>query len=99
VYEVLDPTSRPTYWALDDDPYAYDYVKMGVVYRALPAMPARRDAPRDWRVYDTTRKVNGMTNVGHEVARRLSETERYQVIEFLKCLGTANVRPEFVPLT
>jgi mono/diheme cytochrome c family protein len=94
VYEVLNPDVRPTYWDLDEDPYAYDYESMGVVYQSLSAMPARRESPKDWRVYDTTRKVNGMTNIGHEFGRVLSDAERYQIIEFLKCLNTSNVKPE-----
>ena len=32
--------------------------------------------------------------IGHEFGRGLSDAQRYQIIEFLKCLNTSNVKPE-----
>ena len=94
MFEVLNSEERPAYWVMDQDPCAYDYRKMGVVYRrGARSTGGSRTQPLDWLAYDTERTENGMTNVGHSFGDHLTDVERFQVIEFLKILDTRRVRP------
>lgn len=88
LWDMLQPAAnRPKKWRLDRDLHAYDYEKVGAKYYTTGV---DKDDPY---VYDTLRdKRHGMTNVGHEFGTKLSKQDKLALIEFLKSLGTDNVR-------
>lgn len=96
---LLPPEDRPTYWRLDPDPYAYDYDRLGVAHEVLTEAPkTEREDGWDWHIYDTTLERHGMTNVGHDYGKDLTDQQRSDVVELLKALGTHNVRPNPEPV-
>ena len=86
-------SKRVTYWKMDADPTAFDTAEVGVKHTALDSAPIVAEKREDLLIYDTTRWQSGTSNQGHNFGDKLTEDERLQVIEFLKVLGTENVKP------
>ena len=100
VFDVLDNGSRPTYWQADPDPHAYDDKNLGLKYNVLSKFEmktalSKRNQPEGWLLYDTTNKLNGMSNVGHKLKKILTKKDIYEIIEFLKILDSHRVKPKY----
>ena len=76
VYELLKSDARPDRWTRDGKSTSYDHEKLGWQYD-----PAARN---DKWTFDTT--VPGYGNGGHTFGDRLSEPQRWAVVEYLKTL-------------
>jgi hypothetical protein len=87
VYHVLNSRARPkiytrTYGTARED---YDEAKLGLKISVLPSNPSSKLSGFEQRkIYDTT--LPGRANTGHTYGDELTETERFQVIEYLKTL-------------
>lgn len=77
VYHVLNSKTRPVYWTKSSNSYDLDYEKLGWKFRKF-------ERKVDKYTYDTT--LPGYQNVGHYFGDKLTEDERYAVIEYLKTL-------------
>jgi hypothetical protein len=87
VYHVLNSKARPSIFtrSFRTDRDAYDPVKLGWKISMLERVPDNKTPAIERRkVYDTTQPGRG--NGGHTFGDKLSDTERYAVIEFLKTL-------------
>jgi mono/diheme cytochrome c family protein len=88
VYNVLNSKSRPPIYtrSFRTDLTAYDAKKLGWKVEVLRKAPdPATTPPLEFRkVYDTTRPGRG--NGGHPFGDRLSDAERWAVIEYLKTL-------------
>lgn len=91
LYQVLNSAARPDYWEMSNDPFAYDYVNAGVKYTE------RGPDAKGLYVYNTKDTDLGTSNQGHYFGDLLTDFERYAIIEFLKTLGTHNVKPNPLP--
>ncbi|OAV43720.1 c-type cytochrome [Lewinella sp. 4G2] len=76
LYEVLHSDSRPARWTRSGDPKDVDWKKMGWAYDPEPKN-------KKW-TFDTSEP--GYSNVGHYFGDKLSEEERWAVVEYLKTL-------------
>jgi mono/diheme cytochrome c family protein len=74
---VLNSNIRPTYWKRFFEGQGYDFEHLGWKFQALTA-------PGDKYVYNTT--LPGYGNYGHSFGDQLSDSERKEVIEYLKKL-------------
>ncbi len=74
VYELLNSTTRPTRWTRNGDTRDYDWQKLG--WRYEEGLKNKK-----W-TFDTA--VPGYGNGGHTFGDKLTEEERWAVIEFLK---------------
>lgn len=77
IYHLLNSDARPKFWTKEASSYAYDFEKLGWQYR-------KQQSKLDKYTYDTT--IPGYSNEGHYFGDKLSEDERYAVIEYLKTL-------------
>ena len=88
VYHVLNSKARPAVFTRSyrTDLDAYDSKKLGWKFQELPEAPDPHGlSPVEFRkVYDT-RKF-GRTNGGHTYGDKLTDEERFAVIEYLKTL-------------
>ena len=76
LYDLLDSPSRPTRWTRTGNPKDYDHQKLGWQYDPAPKN-------KKW-TFDT--EVPGYGNGGHTFGDKLSEAERWAVVEYLKTL-------------
>lgn len=76
VYEVLNSKKRPLRWTRSGDSKDYDWQHLGWNYD-----PTAKN--KKW-TFDT--EVPGYSNVGHYFGDKLTEAERWAVIEYLKTL-------------
>ncbi|MBB4078983.1 mono/diheme cytochrome c family protein [Lewinella aquimaris] len=76
IYELLDSKSRPDRWTRSGDTKAYDHERLGWLYDPEPKN-------KQW-TFDTT--VPGYGNGGHTFGDKLSDRERWAVVEYLKTL-------------
>lgn len=87
LYHVLNSKARPTFFTRSyrTDREDYDSVQVGWNFRALTG-PADQQLPAHERrkTYDTTQP--GLGNGGHPFGDKLSEDDRWAVIEYLKTL-------------
>lgn len=74
---LLDSASRPTYWLRTYDSSDYNFADLGWNYSEL-------SRKQDKYTYDTT--LPGYGNQGHLFGDHLSDSERDQLIEYLKTL-------------
>jgi mono/diheme cytochrome c family protein len=87
IYHVLNSKARPrivtrSYRTGSDD---YDTEKVGWKFTLLDGPADPKSSPAEQRkVYDTTQPGRG--NTGHTFGDRLSETDRWALIEYLKTL-------------
>ena len=79
LYEVLKSTARPEVWARTGISYDYNWEKIGWNYSTDP----KGKDYRKW-TFDTT--VPGYGNGGHTFGDKLTEEERWAVVEYLKTL-------------
>lgn len=86
LYQVLNSKVRPDVWEQDRDQFAYDYDNVGIKHKEIvgPYKSSRY-------IYDTKIPNLGMSNKGHIFGDKLTDFERYAIIEFLKTLTTENV--------
>jgi RoxA-like, cytochrome c-like len=85
IYGVLSPESRPRYFRRIGAPKGYDTAKLGLTIEVLNGPPPDGLAPEARRrIVDTTRL--GLGNGGHTFGASLTESEKLQVIEYLKTL-------------
>lgn len=77
LYTLLNSKARPTFWERNFDQPVYDYQKVGWQY-------ATKDKQYTRSTYNTTLK--GYGNNGHYFGDKLSDDERWAVIEYLKTL-------------
>lgn len=76
IYEVLKSDARPERWTRTGDPKDVDWEKMGWNYDPEPKN-------KKW-TFDTS--IPGYSNVGHYFGDKLSEEERWALVEYLKTL-------------
>jgi processive rubber oxygenase RoxA-like protein len=88
VYHVLNSKARPRIFSRSyrTDLDVYDSQKLGWKFESLPKAPDPRSlSPVEFRkIYDTTQIGRG--NGGHTYGDKLSDEERFAVIEYLKTL-------------
>lgn len=85
VYGVLTPESRPKFFRRVGAPIDYDVQDLGFKVEILDGRPTPDLAPEARRrIVDTT--LPGLSNQGHSFGSPLTETEKRQVIEYLKTL-------------
>jgi hypothetical protein len=83
--EVIDSSTRPTYWTRTFDPSAYDVASMGWTFTALPSgQDAQSDPDQKKLIYDTTKL--GYSSAGHTYGDALTSDDRTAVLEYLKTL-------------
>jgi hypothetical protein len=83
--QVLDSSSRPTYWTRTFDPSAYDVGAMGWTFTTLATgQDAQSDPNQKKLIYDTTKL--GYGNSGHTYGDALTTGDRTAVLEYLKTL-------------
>ncbi len=83
LWDVLNPQQRPTVWrpiATEMDPQ-----KIGLTVEAVSGVPEDETDVAVKRSYFDTRKF-GKSNRGHDFPDSLSESEKLQVLEYLKTL-------------
>jgi mono/diheme cytochrome c family protein len=76
VYQVLHSTARPERWTRSGDSKDYDWKRLGWNYEPEPKN-------KKW-TFDTN--TPGYGNGGHYFGDKLSESERWAVVEYLKTL-------------
>jgi len=91
LYHLLNPAVRPKFWKMSENPYAYDYTKVGVEFTPVSSTPKKYKNIEDFLFYNT--EAIALSNKGHYVGRTLTDPERWAIIEFLKSVGTHNVIP------
>lgn len=85
VYGVLTQAARPKYFRRIGAAKEYDQKNLGLKVELLDAPAAPNLAPEaQRRIIDTTKQ--GLGNQGHPFGFKLSEKEKWQVIEYLKTL-------------
>lgn len=77
IYDVLNSTTRPKYWERFKDSEKYDWQKIGWEYKSKSLDTGKK-------TYNTT--LPGYGNEGHYFGDKLTETQRMQIIEYLKTL-------------
>lgn len=77
LYSLLKSTERPTFWQRSGDPADFDFQKVGWNYEL------RSNGGGKW-TYDTS--IPSYSNQGHYFGDKLSDEERWAVIEYLKTL-------------
>lgn len=77
IYHVLNSNDRPTYWTKASSSFDFDFKKVGWYFR-------EQQSKLDKYTYDAT--LPGYRNEGHDFGDKLSEKERYAVVEYLKTL-------------
>ena len=77
LYDLLNSSARPKYWERTFDNSDYDQTKLGWNYTI-------KTTKESTKTYDTTLK--GYTNVGHYYGDKLTDTEKKQLLEYLKTL-------------
>ena len=75
--DVLNSSARPTYWSVTGSQNNYDHSKAGLDYTT-------QESKINKFTYDTT--LPGYGNMGHEFGDHLSDTQRLDLIEYLKSL-------------
>jgi mono/diheme cytochrome c family protein len=85
IYGVLTKEARPKYFRRLGGAKEFDQKNVGLKYETLDApAPANLAPEARRRVVDTT--LQGLGNQGHPFGFKLSEKEKWQVIEYLKTL-------------
>lgn len=79
IYEVLNSSARPNVWARSGSSEDYDWEKIGWNYSTNP----KGKNYQKW-TFDTS--VPGYGNGGHTFGDKLTEEERWAVVEYLKTL-------------
>jgi mono/diheme cytochrome c family protein len=83
LHDVLHPAGRPVVWRAEDE--GYDHAKMGLSYAAFTEVPpGSRPAHEARKFWDT--RLQGRGAQGHLFPDRLDESEKAQVLEYLKTL-------------
>ncbi len=77
VYHILNSKERPSFWTKSSSSFALDQTNLGWEFRVF-------DSKVDKYCYDTT--LPGYGNQGHTFGDKLTDPERYSVIEYLKTL-------------
>ncbi|MEL6863723.1 MAG: hypothetical protein AAFP19_04855 [Bacteroidota bacterium] len=77
LYEVLNSSSRPTYWERSKDSKDFDWKKVGWQYES-------KKKGKGKMTFDST--LPGYGNQGHTFADELSDAERWALVEYLKTL-------------
>ncbi len=87
VYHVLNSKARPKVFTRSyrTDLDAYDAKRLGWKFEEVSAPDPRGVSPIEFRkVYDTSQIGRG--NAGHTYGDKLTDEDRYAVIEYLKTL-------------
>ncbi len=85
IYGVLTEAARPKYFRRIGGAKDYDAKNVGLKFETLNAPAASELAPEARRrVVDTT--IQGLSNQGHPFGFKLTEKEKWKVIEYLKTL-------------
>lgn len=83
LWHLLNPDQRPVVWKRTED--GYDQDKVGLEVTPLESIPSEvKDAREARRYFDT--RLRGKSAAGHDFPSQLSESERQQVLEYLKTL-------------
>ncbi len=82
IYHVLHPAERPNVWQADLT--QYDFEKLGLKFNTTTQRSSLATAEARRTVYDVS--LPGKKNGGHTFAEELSETEKDEVLEYLKTL-------------
>jgi len=77
IYHVLNSIERPEFWTKNPSSFAYDEEKLGWQFVA-------KSWKQDKYTYDTN--IPGYGNEGHNFGDKLTEKERFAVIEYLKTI-------------
>ena len=109
VEAVLNSKLRPEIWTRNENPNAYDFESLGMVYSTLSraelaesdrimetAPHLSRESLDQMFIYDT--KGFGRGNMGHKFGDRLTQDERMAVIEFLKSLSGPDMPSASLPV-
>jgi mono/diheme cytochrome c family protein len=85
IYGVLTEAARPKYFKRIGGAKDYDAKNVGLKFESMNAPASTALAPEARRrVVDTT--IQGLSNQGHPFGFKLSEKEKWKVIEYLKTL-------------
>ena len=80
LWELLNSAKRPKIWRASESSSDYDLEKVGIKYQELKI----NSEPTNSHVYDTSKKGRG--SYGHRFPDKLTQSEKIEVLEFLKCL-------------
>ena len=83
LWHVLHSSERPAVWSRSEN--GYDREKVGLEATAFDRVPKTAKTGRDRRHYFNT-AANGKSAAGHTFPDELSETEKREVLEYLKTL-------------
>ena len=85
IYGVLTEAARPKYFRRIGGAKDYDAKNVGLKFETVTAPASTELAPEARRrIVDTT--IQGLSNQGHPFGFKLSEKEKWKVIEYLKTL-------------
>ena len=85
IYGVLTEAARPKYFRRIGGAKDYDAKNVGLKFETLNTPASSKLAPEARRrIVDTT--ISGLSNQGHPFGFKLSEKEKWKVIEYLKTL-------------
>ena len=82
LWHVLHPEQRPAAWRRD--PVLYDEQRVGLRVEEAAAPPATQSPDERRRWFDTTKR--GKSAAGHDFPAALDETQRSDLLEYLKTL-------------
>ena len=85
IYGVLTQAARPKYFRRMGGAKEYDAKNIGLKYETVNA-PAAPDLAPEARRRIVATTLPGLSNQGHPFGFKLSENEKWQVIEYLKTL-------------
>ncbi len=85
IYGVLTESARPKYFKRIGGAKDYDAKNVGLKFENVSALASTELAPEARRrIVDTT--IQGLSNQGHPFGFKLSEKEKWKVVEYLKTL-------------
>ncbi len=85
LWALLHSEQRPKLWQVSSQASDYDIEKVGLVYKALSEFPRdEKNTATTSRIYDT--RVLGRGSQGHTFPDELDESEKREVLEYLKTL-------------
>jgi len=85
--DLLRPSERPAVWKIvESDTDMYDGKKVGLKVEAVKSIPNGILEVERRKYFDSTSKLPGFSNAGHEFAAALTEPEVDALLEYLKTL-------------
>ena len=82
LWHVLNPDKRPTVWKRSTE--ATDFEKIGITIDETSEVPTNLTAEQRREYFDT--RAFGKSATGHDFPKRLTESQRTAVLEYLKTL-------------